>query len=322
MSRLFALVAAAAVLLPPLAPDVAAQAPAVRVAVVKNPFHGNRNVPERSQGPDWVEAGLLERLAALGATVRGVEEVGLTPEEDAQYGAWNRLGLANGHLAETVARNARDGWVTVALLGNCNSVLGVLGGLEEAEGGRRRVGLVFIDAHGDFNTPETTLSGMLGGMPVAVSAGHALDRLRRTSKLEDPLPMERILWAGVRDLDPLEAERFREHGAVNLTVADLRGPSERLRREMDRLAQASDVIYVHVDMDVLDPAEVPGHDLNVPDGPSSAALARAIEVMFAHPEVAALGIASTPSGSDDPDGVSRRAAHALVEGALRGLARR
>ena len=314
---------AAAVLLPLPAPHAAAQAPGVRVAVVKNPFHGNRNVPERSEGPDWVEAGLLERLAASGAVVKGVEEVALTPEEDAQYGAWNRLGLANGHLAEAVARNARDGWVTVALLGNCNSVLGMLGGLEEAEGGgRRRVGFVFIDAHGDFNTPETTLSGMLGGMPVAVSAGHALERLRRTSRLEDPLPMERILWGGVRDLDPLEAERFREHGAVNLTVADLRGPSERLRREMDRLAEASDVIYVHVDMDVLDPAEVPGHDLNVPDGPSSAALARALEIMFAHPEVAALGIASTPSGADDPDGVSRRAAHALVEGALRGVARR
>ena len=71
-------------------------------------------------------------------------------------------------------------------------------------------------------------------------------------------------------------------------------------------------------MDVLDPAEVPGHGLTVPDGPSSIDLAAAIAVMFENPKTVALGIASTPAGSLDPDQLSRKAALNLIEGAIRG----
>ncbi|MGD2218453.1 MAG: arginase family protein, partial [Gemmatimonadales bacterium] len=84
----------------------------------------------------------------------------------------------------------------------------------------------------------------------------------------------------------------------------------------------TDVIYVHVDMDVLDPREVPGHSLNVPDGPTSVELAAALTEMFGYEKVAALGIASTPSGERDPDGFSREAAYRLIEGALEGVRHR
>ena len=80
----------------------------------------------------------------------------------------------------------------------------------------------------------------------------------------------------------------------------------------------ADIITVHVDMDVLEPDEVPGHGLTVPDGPSSVALAAAIGVMFENPKTVALGIASTPSFNRDPDGVSRQAALNLIEGAIKG----
>jgi arginase family enzyme len=75
-------------------------------------------------------------------------------------------------------------------------------------------------------------------------------------------------------------------------------------------------------MDVLDPAEVKGHPLTVPDGPTSVDLARAITRMFRHPKAAAFGVASTPSGDHDPDGSSRRAAYNLILGALDGLKQR
>ena len=77
-----------------------------------------------------------------------------------------------------------------------------------------------------------------------------------------------------------------------------------------------------MDMDVLDPREVPGHPLAVPDGPTSAGLAAAIAEMFTHEKVAALGIASTPFGDRDPEGVSRKAAYALILGAVDGLQKR
>jgi len=88
---------------------------------------------------------------------------------------------------------------------------------------------------------------------------------------------------------------------------------------MHELSNRVDAIYVHIDMDVLDPAEVPGHDLAVPNGPTSRELAAAMTLMFSYPKAVALGIASTPFGARDPRGVSRQAALNLIEGAVRGV---
>lgn len=297
----------------------------LRVAIVKQPYTGARNVPLRSDNPDYLEAGgLTARLEARGVALGPVVEVDLTPAEKRQYGEWNKLGLANGHLAEVVSANERERYITVGLLGNCNSLIGMLGGLQHArpDGPPRKVGLIFIDAHGDFNTPETTLSGMLGGMPVAVSTGLALQRLRRKSGLDPAIPTSHVVLGAARDLDPLEADLLEEHDIARLSVDDFRQRSPKLHDTMRRLSDEMDVIYVHIDMDVLDPREVPGHDLAVADGPTSLELAAALTEMFRYEKVAALGVASTPANERDPDGVSRQAAYNLIDGAIEGVKRR
>ena len=294
----------------------------VKVDVIKNPYGGQRNVPELSTNPDYIHAaGLEQRIAGWGGElIRPIQDIRLDPAQERQYGEWNRMAMANANFADKVREGLANAQVTVGLEANCNDLLGMLSGLKyDADGNARRVGLVFIDAHGDFNTPETTLSGMLGGMPVAVAAGHALHNLRRTAGLEEPLPIEHIVWGGVRDLDPLEAERFDEYGVQQFSVADMRALSAALQAQIDALAARVDVIYVHIDMDVLDPAEVPGHDLAVDDGPTSEELAAAIGLWFQNPKTVALGIASTPAFDLDPDGVSRQAALNLIEGAIRGV---
>ena len=91
---------------------------------------------------------------------------------------------------------------------------------------------------------------------------------------------------------------------------------------MKRLSEPTDVIYVHVDMDVLDPKEVAGHPLTVPGGPTSLELAAALTQMFRHEKAAAFGVASTPSGDRDQDGQSRQAAYNLILGAVKGLQER
>jgi arginase len=308
------------VLLAALAP-LAAAAQSVKVDVIKNPYGGGRNVPELSTNPDYIHAGGLERLIGQwgGELIRPVQDVRLTPEQERHYGEWNRMALANANFADKVREGLQDGMITVGLEANCNDLLGMLSGLKyDADGNARKVGLVFYDSHGDFNTPETTLSGMLGGMPVAIAAGHALHNLRMTTGLEEPLPMSHIMWGGVRDLDPLEAERFREYEVRQVSVEDIRRVSDNFREQFRALADEVDVVYVHVDMDVLEPDEVPGHGLTVPNGPSSKALANAIAVMFENPKTVALGIASTPSFNADPDGRSRQAALNLIEGAIKG----
>jgi arginase len=296
-----------------------------RVALVKMPYSGARNVAELSPGPDYLEqGGIVEFLEGMGVAVKPIQTIHLTPEDEREYGEWHRLGLANGHLADAVAANTREGYLTVGLLANCNSLLGVLGGLQHSGPTRRplKVGLVFVDSHGDFNTPETTLSGMLGGMPVAVSAGMALTNLRRESELEPALPTRYIVMAGVRDTDPLEQELLDRSEVEHISVVDMRDRSENLHAQMKRLSELTDVIYVHVDMDVLDPSEVAGHPLTVADGPTSMELAHALAEMFKYEKVAALGIASTPSGERDPEGKSRQAAYNLVVGAIEGVRRR
>lgn len=295
---------------------------AVKVDVIKQPYGGARNVAEISMNPDYIHAAGLERLIEQwgGELIRPVQDIRLTPEQDKQYGTWNRMALANANMAAVVREGLQDDLLTVGLEANCNVLLGMLAGLKyDSDGNVRRVGLVFIDAHGDFNVPETTLSGMLGGMPVAVAAGHALHNIRKTSGLTEGLPMSDIVWGGVRDLDPLEADRFREYEVQQFSVDDIRKLSPNLRKQMDTLAANVDAIYVHIDMDVLDPDEVPGHDLRVSNGPTSEELAAAMTLMFTYPKSVALGIASTPAGPLDPTGVSRKAALNLIEGAIRGV---
>jgi len=293
----------------------------VLVDIIKNPYGGARNVPELSTNPDYIHAAGLERLIGEwgGELIRPVQDIRLNAEQERQYGEWNRMALANANFADAVREGSRDDLITIGLEANCNNLLGMLAGLKyDSDGSARRVGLVFIDAHGDFNVPETTLSGMLGGMPVAIAAGHALHNIRKTTGLAEPLPMSHIVWGGVRDLDPLEADRFAEYEVRQFSVQDIRELSANLKKQMRDLSDRVDVIYVHIDMDVLDPAEVPGHNLTVDDGPSSEDLAAALTLMFENPKATALGIASTPSFNLDPDGVSRQAALNLIEGAIRG----
>ena len=293
----------------------------IKVDVIKNPYGGSRNMPELSTNPDYIHAAGLERLIGEwgGELIRPVQDIRLSAEQERAYGDWNRMALANSNFAEVVREGLQDNLITVGLQANCNDLLGMLAGLKyDLDGNARRVGLVFYDSHGDFNVPETTLSGMLGGMPVAVAAGHALHNLRQTTGLAEPLPMSDIMWGGVRDLDPLEADRFREYEVRQVSVQDIREISDNFRKQFNALADEVDVVYVHVDMDVLEPDEVPGHPLTVADGPSSKDLAAAISFMFENPKTVALGIASTPSFNRDPHGISRQAALNLIEGAIRG----
>ncbi len=296
----------------------------LRVAIVINSYNGDRAGPETDLDAEtMLKGGLLDTLAARRVVVESVETVKLDADQERQYGRWNRFGVANGHLAEIAATNEKARRFNIGLYNNCSSLSGMLGGLQQSgrDGRLLNVGLVWIDAHGDYNTPETTLSGMLGGMPVAIAAGHALTRMRIQSGLEIALPTEQIVMACVRDTDPLEQERIELSNIEHISVQDIREGSPAVRHQMDRLSEATDLIYVHIDLDVLDPAEVSGHPLTVPNGPTSDELSRALKIMFTYDKAAALGIASYPHTAD-PDKTTLKAVYKLILGAIDGLSSR
>ncbi len=288
----------------------------LRVALARQPFSPNGP----SKGPDTMaNGGIQEILAGLGATVR-VEASALTPEEDTEYGGWKRLGLSLGHYARIVAKNEREGYFTVGLLATCPSMPGLVAGLQQSGPTRDplRIGLLWLDAHPDFNTPETTRSGSLGGMPVAVATGRALQGMRLDAGLDPPLADQHVVMAGVRLTDPLEQRLLDDSRIEQLSVDDLRQMTPAVFEQLDRLDRITDKIYVHIDMDVLDPREVMAHGNKVPNGPSSEELAALFERIFARYEKAsAIGFATIPP--TDEGGLSIAALNRMIEGAVRGV---
>lgn len=288
----------------------------LRVALARQPY----SPTGVSRGPTTMAEGGIQRiLAGMGAAIR-VQEAALTPAESTEYGGWKKLGYALGHFADIVSRNERDGYFTVGLLATCPSMPGLVAGLQHSGpgGAPLRIGMLWLDAHSDFNTPETTRSGSLGGMPVAVATGRALHNLRRDARLEPPLRDEDVVMGGVRLTDPLEQGLLDSSRIQQVSVDDLRNLTPAVFAQLDRLARTTDRIYVHIDMDVLDPREVMGHGNRVPNGPSSEQLARLFEQIFRrYPSASAIGFATIPATDDG--GLSLAAVNRMIAGAVRGV---
>jgi arginase len=288
----------------------------LRVALSKQPFLPNGTSP----GPETMATGgIQDILSRLGVSIRTDEAV-LTPDEDKEYGGWKRLSMALGHFADIVEKNEREGYFTVGLLATCPSMPGLVAGLlhSGAPNEALRIGMLWLDAHPDFNTPETTRSGSLGGMPVAVATGRALHGMRLDAKLNPPLSDRNIVMGGVRLTDPWEQHLLDQSLIEQLSVDDLRQMTPAVFAQLDRLSRITDKIYVHIDMDVLDPREVMGHGNKVPDGPSSQQLAALLDAIFRrYPKASAIGFATIPA--KDEGGLSLAAVNRMIAGAVNGL---
>jgi arginase len=142
--------------------------------------------------------------------------------------------------------------------------------------------------------------------------------MRLDAKLDPPLSDRHVVMAGVRLTDPLEQSLLDESFIEQLSVEDVRRQTPAVFAQLDRLNRLVDKIYIHIDMDVLDPREVMGHGNKVPDGPSSVELAALFEQIFKrYPKASAIGFATIPS--TDEGGLSLAAVNRMIAGAIRGL---
>jgi arginase len=201
------------------------------------------------------------------------------------------LGLMGGVIADEVASGLRDGKGVMMVGGDCSHITGVFGGIQDVYGPDVKVGLVWFDAHGDFNTPKTTLSGMLGGQPVAVSAGLAYPRWREMSHMRAPIPTDRIVMVDVRNLDEAEAQLINAT-AIRIAAPAPGFPGDDLNEAIQDLAQRCDLIYLHIDSDILDQAYVPNHGTREPNGPNMDQVRDAIETVMATGKVIAYAVVS------------------------------
>jgi arginase len=168
-------------------------------------------------------------------------------------------------LANKVKAAVDAGFYPLMIGGDCSVLMGIIEGLS---GSRRRVGMVYMDAHGDFNTPETTPSGIIGGMDVAIAVGRGARKLAGMFGHSPLLREEDVVLFGTRDLDVLEAEALAKSKVqvYSREKVRLEGGEKSAMEILAYLRSRCDCLYLHVDLDVLDASVVSATGLPVPDG--------------------------------------------------------
>ena len=211
---------------------------------------------------------------------------------------WSRMVCLYDQVAVTVTGIARRGGHPVVMSGDCTTALGVVAGLQLAG---LDPAIVWFDAHGDVQTLETTTSGYLGGMPLRMLVGYRPELMARPLGLR-PVAERRVALVDARDLDPPELSYLEQSEIRRLRVEDVTA---------DMLPDGP--IYLHVDTDVVDPAELPGLRFPAADGPGLDAVAAALHRVHDTGRVAALGLACTWHAGNGAADVVRPLVESLVE---------
>lgn len=275
------------------------------IELIAVPYDSALRGVRMGRGPEHLLAnGLPGALMARGhpTSVTFADAGGGFPAEIATAFELQRL------VASHVKAAVEEGKFPLVLAGNCNVAVGVLAGLG------REVGIVWLDAHGDFNTPETTTSGFLDGMALATATGRCWGTLAARLPGFDPVPESCVVLVGARDLEPLE-RALLEHSHVALVPSELvrlNGARAAIVPALERLRGLVPRIYLHVDLDVLDPAEARANGFTPAAGISVAQLIDAVRLVAeARPVVAAAITALDPD--HDCDGSALRAGIRVAE---------
>lgn len=215
-------------------------------------------------GPSAIRyAGLQERLQALGHGVSDLGNLAVplaevieppAPGERLKY--LDPLAELNRQLAQAVADVVARGQMPLVLGGDHSLAIGSIGGAARG----RRIGLIWLDAHGDFNTADTTPSGNIHGMSLAVLTGRGHPALTGAAGRPPALDDANVVLVGVRSLDDGERDALHRSGIHVFTMHDVdrRGMAAVMDDAMRYAGHGSAGIYVSFDLDVLDPLEAPG----------------------------------------------------------------
>jgi arginase len=252
----------------------------IRVMVV--PYDSGVYGARMGRGPKQLfESGLKSSLTRLGHKVT-VEEIKVSGSHTAEI-------ATAFELCRLVANRVQE-WLKadnfpILLSGNCNTAIGAIAGC-----GCQTTGVAWFDAHGESTTPETTQSGFLDGMGISVLTGQCWRKLAAKIPNFSPVLGQNILLIGARDVEPDEAELLTRVGVHRVTDLD------ELRSKTMSLSNHVSGVYVHLDLDVLDPKDAIANQWPTAGGFSVETLRRAIEHIRKQVPIKGFGIASY-----DPD---------------------
>jgi arginase len=214
------------------------------------------------------------------------------------------MSLLHEPLATFVHEAALQGDRPVSIAGDCCTTIGILAGLQRANIDPT---LIWFDAHSDFNTWETTPSGFLGGMPLAMLVGRGEQTMSNAVGLRS-LPEEKVVLTDGRDLDP--EEKVALEGSAVKHVPDVRWlPREDL---------PAGPLYVHFDVDVLSPETAPAMNYLAAGGPNASEMEQVFRFLAQTGRVSAVSVSSWNPRMDE-DGGSREVCMRLVEVLVGGL---
>lgn len=206
-------------------------------------------------------------------------------------------------LASGVRAAATRGAFPLVLSGNCGSALGTVSGLRSATpNDNSAVGVIWLDAHGDFNTPETTASGFLDGMALAALTGRCWQALTASIPGFRPVPDAHVVLVGARDLDAAEERALGASGVMRIGAERVRvdGVASALDEALTALAGRVSRVYLHIDLDVHDPAGAQANHFAVPGGLSAAAVRDLVRVVAERFTIAAAALTAYDPACD-PD---------------------
>jgi arginase len=293
-----------------------------KIAVVGVPSAAGAAGPGPERAPFALrEAGLLERLRQTGARVVNLSDLSLFPyREDREHPRARNaevVACAVRATADEMTRALAEGF-TVVLGGDCSLAAGVVGGARVALG--RPVGLVYLDANADLNTPETTPSGRLHGMALALALGRGAREVVEAAGPAPAVQPGHVALVGFRELDPGERRVLGDLGLALPAMAARRlGMRATAALALDAIANGDGPLVVHLDVDVIDPAEMPAKGTQT--GGQALSLAEVsdlVTALVASPRTVALEV-SEYQPDRDSDGASARR---LVELIGRAVARR
>jgi arginase len=222
-------------------------------------------------GPSALRAALLEkRIEALGHNLHDLGDLDIPEVEtrklkDPQLRYMEEIVRACEVLAKKVEKCARSGHFPLVVGGDHSIVMGTMAGLVKSRGPQ---GLIYIDAHGDFNTMDTTPSGNIHGMGLSACLGLGHPKLVNIGGVAPKVKAENVALIGVRELDEGEKQLIKKSDIYVATMrhVDEKGIHKVMKEAIEHVKDGTRGVHVTFDVDVLDPSEAPGTGTPVPGG--------------------------------------------------------
>src|SRR5262245_54600628 len=251
----------------------------MRIALFAVPYDSGRRSVGVGLGPGrLLEAGVANQLRAAGHDVR---EATVELPHDVAAHEMARMVAIQRELARYVREAIAADQLPIVLAGNCSTAVGTLAARPADSA------VVWFDAHADFNTADTTVTGMLDGLALSMITGRALQNLTAGVQGFVPIDERRVIHVGARDLDPAEAASLARS---SVTRVDADAAPTTIADALRANGRPVPPIYIHLDLDVLDPRYARANQYEAPGGLSPDALVQTLAAIVAVAPVHAVAV--------------------------------